>query len=257
MATPRLQLWNRPAAQACPWTVPLDFLEMIRWLHDCVVFHPSQLLCLGNCLPAHSFTTKMWVQAHAGWHCSRQGSQSPLVSFLFFSTPLCALHRASVSMRPPWEFTAMASDEINQALQIQVFFKKFWFIFQKQRKSIIQNLDLFFLCRMPGLKWGANSGTYEFKFSPGPASFQKVLLLVTSQHSNWTIIPPTPPFIFCKSPWVIKSEICKHAGILMWIFSSKIFKVTCISQYWRNHIQKVPSSHWASGGKHPARCWVC
>lgn len=47
-----------------------------------------------------------------------------IVSFLFFFTPPCALYCASVSMRAPWEFTAMASDEINQALQIQVVFLK-------------------------------------------------------------------------------------------------------------------------------------
>lgn len=178
---------------------------------------------------------------------------------LFYSSPLLSV----LCIVPQWAWDHLGNSQpwlqmkSTKHCKFKYFLKKFWFIFQKQRKSIIQNLDLFFLCRMPGLKWGANSGTYEFKFSPGPASFQKVLLLVTSQHSSWTIIPPTPPFIFCKSPWVIKSEICKHAGILMWIFSSKIFKVTCISQYWRNHIQKVPSSHWASGGKHPARCWVC
>lgn len=41
----------------------------------------------------------------------------------------------------------------NQTRQIQVFFKKkFWFTFQKQRKSTIQNLDLIFLCGMPGLR---------------------------------------------------------------------------------------------------------
>lgn len=78
--------------------------------------------------------------------------------------------------------------------KFKYFFKKFWLIFHKQRKSTIQNLDLIFLCRMPGLRWGPKSGTYEFKFSPGPASFQKVLMLFTSQYSNWTIIltPPHP-----------------------------------------------------------------
>lgn len=114
--------------------------------------------------------------------------------------------------------------------KFKYFLKKFWFIFQKQRKSTIQNLNLIFLCGMPGLRWGPKSGTYESKFSPEPDSFQNVLMLFIAQQVNHH--PPlTPPFIFCKSPWVINSEVCKHTGILMWIFSSKIFKVTHIWQY--------------------------
>lgn len=140
--------------------------------------------------------------------------------------------------------------------KFKYFLKKFWLIFYKQRKSTIQNLDLIFLCRMPGLRWGPKSGTYEFKFSPGPASFQKALMLFTVWQLNHHPYP-TSPFILCKSPRVVNSEVCKHTGILMWIFSSKIFKVMHIWQYWRNHVQKVPSSHWASGEKHPGRCWVC
>lgn len=112
--------------QTCCPGLPLDcppgFSEMIWWLHEGTIFHPWQLLGLGSCLPTHSFTTMMWVQAPVGWHCSQQGSRVLLSLFYSSSVPLCALHCASVNMRAPWEFTAMASDEINQALQIQVVF---------------------------------------------------------------------------------------------------------------------------------------
>lgn len=108
----------------CPYCTPGFSGDdwMVAWVYSL----PPLAAPLSSELPAytHSFTTTMWVQAHVGWPRSKQGSQSPPVSFLFFFIPPCALHHASVSMRAPWEFTAMASDKINQALQIQALLKK-------------------------------------------------------------------------------------------------------------------------------------
>lgn len=135
-------LLPRPA----PWTVPLDFLEMIRWLHECIIFHPQQLLCQ---LPA-------CTQAHVGWHCSKQGSQNPLVSFFYsslFLSVLCIVPQWAwdhLGNSQPW--LQMKSTKHWKFKFVCLFFFKFWFIFQKQRKGTIQNLDLIFLCRMSGLR---------------------------------------------------------------------------------------------------------
>lgn len=128
--------------QTCCPGLPLDCTPGFSgddWVVAWVYSFPPLAASLSRELPAytHSFTTTMWVPAHVEWHCSKQGSQSPFVSFLFFFTPLCALHRASVSTRAPWEFTAMASDKINQALQIQALLKKVLVHLSKQRKSTI------------------------------------------------------------------------------------------------------------------------
>lgn len=144
MATPWLQPWNRPAAQACPWTVLLDFLEMIRWLHECTVFHSQQFLCLGSCLPTHSFRLTLGGTAP---------NRVPRVYFsLFYSSSLLSV----LFIMPQWVWEHLVNSQawlqMKSTKHCKYFFLTFWFIFQKQRKNTIQNLDLIFLGGMPGLR---------------------------------------------------------------------------------------------------------